>query len=73
MAAAGVTPSALELIDRYCLEAVDAWKQMGLSTEADVVVLGRTDAPGEAGEPASGATATIRRDPAPRGGDAGRR
>jgi glycolate oxidase len=50
VAAAGVTPSALELIDRYCLEAVDAWKQMGLSTEADVVLLGRTDAPGKAGE-----------------------
>ncbi|MFJ6084927.1 FAD-binding oxidoreductase [Streptomyces sp. NPDC092369] len=50
VAAAGVVPSALELIDRYCLEAVDAWKHMGLSTEADVVVLGRTDAPGKAGE-----------------------
>src|SRR5689334_12122578 len=50
VAAAGVTPSALELIDRYCLEAVDAWKQMGLSTEADVVLLGRTDAPGRAGD-----------------------
>ncbi|WBO62373.1 FAD-binding oxidoreductase [Streptomyces camelliae] len=50
VAAAGVTPSALELIDRYCLEAVDAWKQMGLSADADVVLLGRTDAPGKAGE-----------------------
>ncbi|MDH6220366.1 glycolate oxidase [Streptomyces pseudovenezuelae] len=50
VAAAGVVPSALELIDRYCLEAVDAWKHMGLSTEADVVLLGRTDAPGKAGE-----------------------
>ncbi len=50
VAAAGVTPSALELIDRHCLEAVDAWKNMGLSVDANVVLLGRTDAPGAAGE-----------------------
>jgi len=47
---AGIVPSALELVDRHCLEAVDAWKNMGLSVEADVVLLGRTDAPGDAGE-----------------------
>jgi glycolate oxidase len=47
VAAAGVTPSPLELIDRHCLEAVDAWKNMGLSVDANVVLLGRTDAPGE--------------------------
>jgi len=48
--ATGVVPSALELVDRTCLEAVDAWKQMGLSTDADVVLLGRTDTPGADGE-----------------------
>ena len=48
--AAGLTPSSLELIDRTCLEAVDSWKQMGLSVDANVVLLGRTDAPGLAGE-----------------------
>jgi len=48
--AAGITPSALELVDRHCLAAVDAWKNMGLSTEAQVVLLGRTDTPGAAGE-----------------------
>ena len=48
--AAGLTPSALELVDRHCLAAVDAWKNMGLSTEAQVVLLGRTDAPGAAGD-----------------------
>lgn len=47
--ASGVVPSALELVDRTCLEAVDAWKQMGLSTEAEVVLLGRTDTPGADG------------------------
>ncbi|MBB4685261.1 FAD-binding oxidoreductase [Amycolatopsis jiangsuensis] len=48
--AAGIVPSALELVDRHCLAAVDAWKNMGLSSDADVVLLGRSDAPGAAGE-----------------------
>ncbi|WP_245928664.1 FAD-binding oxidoreductase [Murinocardiopsis flavida] len=50
VAAAGVVPSALELIDRFCLEAVDAWKNMGLAAEGAVLLLGRSDAPGAAGE-----------------------
>jgi glycolate oxidase len=50
IAAAGLTPSALELVDRHCLAAVDEWKNMGLSADADTVLLGRTDAPGAAGE-----------------------
>lgn len=50
VSAAGVVPSALELVDKHCLEAVDAWKQMGLSVEANVVLLGRTDTPGATGE-----------------------
>ncbi len=48
--AAGLQPSALELLDRHCLKAVDDWKHLGLSTEAEVVLLGRTDAPGAAGD-----------------------
>ncbi|RSD10841.1 FAD-binding protein [Amycolatopsis eburnea] len=48
--AAGLTPSALELIDRNALAAVDEWKNMGLSAEADALLLGRTDLPGSAGE-----------------------
>lgn len=48
--ASGVIPSALELIDKHCLAAVDKWKNMGLSVDANVVLLGRTDAPGAAGE-----------------------
>ncbi|WP_433478589.1 FAD-binding oxidoreductase [Spirillospora sp. CA-142024] len=48
--AAGIVPSALELIDRHCLEAVDAWRNMGLSADANVLLLGRTDLPGESGE-----------------------
>jgi glycolate oxidase len=52
--ASGLTPSALELVDRTCLEAVDAWKNMGLAAEADVVLLGRSDAPGAAGDAEAG-------------------
>jgi glycolate oxidase len=47
---AGIIPSALELIDRHCLAAVDKWKNMGLSVEAEVVLLGRIDDPGAAGD-----------------------
>ena len=47
---AGVVPSALELIDRYCLLAVDEWKHMGLAAEGNVLLLGRTDTPGDTGE-----------------------
>ncbi|MBQ0924410.1 FAD-binding oxidoreductase [Saccharopolyspora endophytica] len=50
VAAAGVVPSALELLDQHCLRAVDEWKNMGLSAEANVLLLGRSDAPGQAGE-----------------------
>lgn len=50
VAAAGIVPSALELIDRYCLEAVDRWKNMGLAAEGDVLLLGQADSPGAAGQ-----------------------
>lgn len=50
VAASGVVPSALELLDGHCLRAVDDWKNMGLSSDAEVLLLGRSDAPGEAGE-----------------------
>ncbi|MGU3437691.1 FAD-binding oxidoreductase [Actinomycetes bacterium M1A6_2h] len=49
VAAAGLTPSALELVDKVCLQAVDAWKNMGLAVDANVVLLGRVDTPGEVG------------------------
>ncbi|WUH96214.1 FAD-binding protein [Spirillospora sp. NBC_00431] len=48
--AAGIVPSALELMDRHVLEAVDAWRNMGLSADANVLLLARTDVPGEAGD-----------------------
>ena len=46
----GLTPSALELMDRHCLAAVDAWKNMGLSVDAEVILLGRVDDPGSTGD-----------------------
>jgi len=48
--AAGVPVAALELVDRTCLEAVDAWKNMGLSVEADTVLLARIDEPDADGD-----------------------
>ncbi|QES51810.1 FAD-binding oxidoreductase [Streptomyces venezuelae] len=47
--ASGVVPSALELVDRYCLRAVDEWKNTGLGETGNVLLLARCDAPGEAG------------------------
>jgi glycolate oxidase len=50
VSSAGVVPSALELIDRHCLRAVDEWRHMGLADGGDVLLLGRSDSPGQAGE-----------------------
>ncbi|MEV7611989.1 FAD-linked oxidase C-terminal domain-containing protein [Streptomyces sp. NPDC089799] len=47
--ASGVVPSALELVDRYCLRAVDEWKNTGLGDTGNVLLLARCDAPGDAG------------------------
>ena len=47
---AGLVPSALELIDRPCLEAVDAWKKTGTSADANAILLGRIDTAGEVGD-----------------------
>lgn len=46
--ARGVIPSALELVDRHVLQAVDDWKKMGLSTEANAILLAKVDSPGAA-------------------------
>ncbi|HJE60470.1 MAG TPA: FAD-binding protein [Nocardiopsis listeri] len=50
VSAAGIVPSAMELIDRFCLRAVDEWKNMGLSAEGEVLLLARSDLPGESGQ-----------------------
>ena len=48
--ASGVTPLALELLDRYCLRAVEEWKRMELDLDAAVLLLARIDTPGAVGE-----------------------
>ncbi|WP_329302383.1 FAD-binding protein [Streptomyces sp. NBC_00659] len=48
--ASGVVPSALELVDGYCLRAVDDWTNMGLTEVGNVLLLARCDAPGAAGD-----------------------
>jgi glycolate oxidase len=50
VAAAGIVPSALELLDRACLSALDARGRTELARQADTVLLGRTDTPGVAGD-----------------------
>ena len=46
----GLTPAALELLDRFCLEAVENWKHLGLESTAAALLLARVDVPGDAGE-----------------------
>jgi glycolate oxidase len=43
--AAGLQPSAFELIDRVCLHAVNAWKNTGLPEDAAALLLAQTDLP----------------------------
>ena len=45
----GLTPSALELLDRTCLRAVQEWKHLGIEADATALLLARVDTPGDAG------------------------
>jgi glycolate oxidase len=45
----GLTPAALELLDRACLQAVEDWKHLGIEADAAVLLLARVDTPGESG------------------------
>ena len=51
----GLTPSALELLDRTCLQAVEEWKHLGLEASAAALLLARVDTPGDAGDDEAGA------------------
>ncbi|WP_430647146.1 FAD-binding oxidoreductase [Agromyces sp. GXS1127] len=55
--AAGIVPSALELIDRTCIEAVDAWQSLGLPHGVEAMLLARVDEVGAAGEALAAAVA----------------
>ncbi len=46
----GLLPAALELLDRTCLEAVEQWKHLGLSTDAEALLLAQIDSPGAEGD-----------------------
>jgi glycolate dehydrogenase FAD-linked subunit len=46
----GLTPSALELLDRACLTAVEEWRHLGLEAEAEALLLARVDTPGAGGD-----------------------
>jgi glycolate oxidase len=46
----GLVPSALELLDRACLRAVEDWKHLGIESDAAALLLARIDTQGEAGE-----------------------
>jgi glycolate oxidase len=46
----GLNPSALELLDRACLEAVEEWRRLGLEADAEVLLLAREDTVGSGGD-----------------------
>jgi glycolate oxidase len=47
---AGIVPSALELIDRICIQTVAEWQGWGLPQNANALLLAKVDEPGEAGD-----------------------
>ena len=46
----GLLPSALELLDRASLKAVEDWKHIGIETAAAALLLARIDTQGDAGD-----------------------
>ncbi|MDR6906011.1 glycolate oxidase [Agromyces sp. 3263] len=60
--AAGIVPAALELIDRTCVEAVDAWQSLGLPHGVDTMLLAKVDEVGAAGEELAASVARIMTD-----------
>jgi glycolate dehydrogenase FAD-linked subunit len=50
VARAGLTPSALELLDRECLTAVEEWKHLGIEADAEALLLAKVDTAGQGGE-----------------------
>ncbi|MFG1603315.1 FAD-binding oxidoreductase [Actinoplanes sp. NPDC049265] len=46
----GLLPAALELMDKATLTAVEEWKHLGLSADAEALLLAEIDTPGAAGE-----------------------
>jgi glycolate oxidase len=57
-----LTPLALELLDRACLQAVEEWKHLGLEPDAAALLLAKVDTPGPSGEEEASALAAAFRD-----------
>jgi glycolate oxidase len=47
--AAPEPPAVLELLDQFCLQAVEDWKHLGVGTDATALLLARVDTPGGSG------------------------
>ncbi|MFB2586554.1 FAD-binding oxidoreductase [Herbiconiux liukaitaii] len=62
ISAAGIIPSALEIVDGTCLRAVDEWQHLGLPHGVDTLLLAKVDEPGDAGETSARAIAERMRD-----------
>ncbi|GAA1827975.1 FAD-binding oxidoreductase [Agromyces salentinus] len=50
ISASGIVPAALEIIDRTCIEAVDAWQALGLPHGVDTMLPAKVDEVGALGE-----------------------
>jgi len=58
----GLTPAVLELMDRFCLQAVEDWKHLGIGTDAAALLLARVDTPGNSGAAEAAAIAAAMAD-----------
>jgi glycolate oxidase len=62
ISAAGMVPSALELIDETCLRAVDDWQHLGLPRGAAALLLCTVDEPGATGAEAAASITVLMRE-----------
>jgi glycolate oxidase len=53
----GLVPAVLELLDRYCLQAVEDWKRLGLEPSYEALLLAQVDTPGSSGDEEAAAVA----------------
>ena len=60
--AAGIIPSALEIVDEMCLRAVDEWRSLGLPHDAAALLLATVDEPGDSGALAAASIARLMSD-----------
>ncbi|NVM94295.1 FAD-binding oxidoreductase [Arthrobacter wenxiniae] len=59
VAASGIVPAALELIDSMCLRAVDEWLGLELPQDVHALLLAKVDEPGTTGAELANRVATI--------------